>query len=171
MDKKISKTGVRERIGVIIKYLKLSGRSFSKACGFSESYYTTINDGISAEKLNKIVSVFPQISLQWLVTGQGNMLKDTPDTSSHNQAIQEYNELLQRHKELNSEYIALSRELRESNKEIRELRKQLDEERAAKQAAELRIAHLELQLAIQKKATEHSSAQHGDTHASPSNNL
>lgn len=112
------------------------------------------------------------IAANWLLTGQGNMLQDTPDTSSHNQAIQESNELLQRHEELNSEYIALSRELRESNKEIRELRRQLDEARAAKEAAEARITQLELRLAVQKKATERPSAQYGDTPAvSPSNNL
>ncbi len=67
--------GVKKRLDLIINELGVSGRRFARECGFSESYYATINDGIGADKLNKIVSAYPQVSLEWLVTGKGEMLK------------------------------------------------------------------------------------------------
>lgn len=66
--------GIKERLDLVIKHLNISGRAFSKKCGFSESYYATINDGIGADKLNKILSTFPEISARWLITGNGDML-------------------------------------------------------------------------------------------------
>ena len=38
--------GMKERLDLVIKHLGISGRAFSKQCGFSESYYATINEGI-----------------------------------------------------------------------------------------------------------------------------
>jgi hypothetical protein len=66
--------GIKDRLDLVISHLGISGRALSKQCGFSESYYATINDGIGADKLNKILSEFPEISAKWLITGKGEML-------------------------------------------------------------------------------------------------
>jgi len=76
MNKKISEIGVKERFDLIIKQLGISGREFSKSCGFSESYYSSISDGIGADKLNKIISKYPSISVRWIITGEGEMLRN-----------------------------------------------------------------------------------------------
>lgn len=66
---------IKNRLDLIIKELGISGRQFARECGFSESYYPKINEGIGANNLNKILSKFPQISADWLLTGEGEMFK------------------------------------------------------------------------------------------------
>lgn len=68
--------GIKDRLDMVIKYLGVSGRSFAKECGFSESYYATINEGIGADKLNKILSKHPELSARWILTGVGEMLEN-----------------------------------------------------------------------------------------------
>lgn len=70
---------LKERLDLVIKHLGISGRAFAKECGFSESYYATINEGIGADKLNKILSRYPELSARWILTGEGEMLdNDNP---------------------------------------------------------------------------------------------
>lgn len=68
--------GIKSRLELIIKDLGISGRTLSKECGFSESYFSTINDGIGADKLNKILSKYPNISARWLITGEGERYEE-----------------------------------------------------------------------------------------------
>lgn len=84
--------GIKERLGLIIKDLGISGRTLSKECGFSESYFSTINDGIGADKLNKILSKYPNISARWLITGEGAMYDENithNDASSNKKCVSE----------------------------------------------------------------------------------
>ncbi len=69
----------KERLDAIIKALGLSGRAFEKACGLANGSYSSIGDGVGADKLNKILVRFPQISAEWLLTGRGGMFKAAPD--------------------------------------------------------------------------------------------
>lgn len=78
--KKSPDAGIKARLDMVINRLGISGRAFSKECGFSESYYATINEGIGADKLNKILSIHPEISADWLLTGHGEMF--TKDANS-----------------------------------------------------------------------------------------
>lgn len=53
----------------------MSGRAFEKECGLANGSYSSIGNGVGADKLNKILSKFPQISADWLISGQGEMMK------------------------------------------------------------------------------------------------
>ncbi len=66
---------IKKRLDLVIKELGLSGRGFEKEVGLTNGSYTSIRDGVGADKLNKIVVRFPQISAEWLLTGEGEMLK------------------------------------------------------------------------------------------------
>ena len=81
--------GIKDRLDLGIKYLGISGRAFAKECGFSESYYATINEGIGADKLNKILSKHPELSARWLLTGKGEMLSSTAQNSGIDKEILE----------------------------------------------------------------------------------
>lgn len=70
----------KERLDLIIKELGLSGRAFEKECGLANGSYASIRDGVGADKLNKILIRFPHISAEWLLTGRGEMLKQTDDS-------------------------------------------------------------------------------------------
>ena len=85
--------GIKDRLDMVIKYLGVSGRSFAKECGFSESYYATINEGIGADKLNKILSKHPELSARWILTGEGEMLRDDGNNNLKN--IEDMEKLLE----------------------------------------------------------------------------
>ena len=67
-----------ERLLQIVEYYKLSVREFERVIGVSEGVINkTIarNTGLKAETIQKIVEKFPQISLNWILLGEGKMLK------------------------------------------------------------------------------------------------
>jgi hypothetical protein len=64
---------IKERLDLIINELGLSGRAFEKACGLANGSYSSIGNGVGADKLKKILIRFPQISADWLLVGRGEM--------------------------------------------------------------------------------------------------
>jgi hypothetical protein len=66
---------IKERLDLIIKELGLSGRAFEKECGLANGSYSSIKDGVRADKLSKILIRYPLISAEWLLTGRGEMFK------------------------------------------------------------------------------------------------
>ena len=66
---------IKQRLDLILKELGLSGRAFEKECGLANGSYSSIRDGVGADKLNKILIRYPQISADWLIGGNGEMMK------------------------------------------------------------------------------------------------
>lgn len=73
---------VKERLIDFIKSQNLSQGKFEKLLGFSNGYVNSISKGIGAEKLQRIIGVFPNLNPEWLLSGNGDMMitaaKDTP---------------------------------------------------------------------------------------------
>lgn len=71
-----------ERVELIIEKEGLNKNSFSKAIGISNNVTITriINEHRTPSRATceKIVSAFPTYNLEWLLTGEGEMLTDTP---------------------------------------------------------------------------------------------
>lgn len=63
-----------DRIRQIIKYQGISERSFCKEVGFSNGFLGKVND-IGSQKVRDIVVRYPHVSLEWLLLGEGSMLK------------------------------------------------------------------------------------------------
>ena len=66
---------LKDRLDLIIKELGLSGRQFEKECGLPHGSYSSISDGVGANKLKQILIKYPQISLDWIIMGDGDMFK------------------------------------------------------------------------------------------------
>ncbi|MFQ8861325.1 hypothetical protein [Alistipes putredinis] len=66
---------LKDRLDLIIKELGLSGRQFEKECGLPPGSYSSISDGVGANKLKQILIKYPQISLDWIIMGDGDMFK------------------------------------------------------------------------------------------------
>ena len=66
---------VKERIISFLKEKKLSQSAFEKSTGLSNGYVNNISKGIGAEKLQRIIEVYPELSQAWLLTGEGEMLR------------------------------------------------------------------------------------------------
>lgn len=69
---------IKDRIKQIIEVLGVKTASFEKAIGVANSYLRNVKN-VSAETCKSIVEVYPQISLDWLITGNGEMFsQETP---------------------------------------------------------------------------------------------
>ncbi len=66
---------IKKRLDLVVKELGLSGRAFEKECGLANGSYSSIRDGVGADKLNKILLRYPQVSADWLISGSGEMMK------------------------------------------------------------------------------------------------
>ena len=81
-----------ERVELIIEKEGLNKNSFSKAIGISNNVTITriINEHRTPSRATceKIVSAFPIYNLEWLLTGEGDMLTDTQSQTFHSNARQ-----------------------------------------------------------------------------------
>lgn len=87
---------IKKRLDLIIKELGLSGRQFERECGLPAGSYSSISDGIGANKLKQILIKYPQISLEWLIMGDGAMLKNSSaSTGTNDKNLERIDKLLE----------------------------------------------------------------------------
>lgn len=56
----------------------LSVKKFEEMCGLSNGYINSMKSGYGSNKLSQVLSVFPELNRDWLVYGEGEMLKISP---------------------------------------------------------------------------------------------
>lgn len=76
---------VKQRLIEFIKYKKLSQNRFEKLIGLSNGYVNNISRSVGASKLQSIIGIFPELNPEWLLTGEGEMLKE-PETPKYREA-------------------------------------------------------------------------------------
>lgn len=69
------KSAVKERLECFLKLKKISKTEFGKRIGVSASYVTGIRKSLAQEKISSIVREWPDLNIEWLLTGEGEMLK------------------------------------------------------------------------------------------------
>lgn len=69
----------RERINELISWLKISRAEFERRAGLSNGYTRNLGGVPGAEKLEAILRAFPAVSRDWLLTGEGEMLKNSTE--------------------------------------------------------------------------------------------
>lgn len=74
------KSAVKERLIAFINYLGMSKNAFENACGLSTRYVSNISASVSPDKLKQISLKFPELNVEWLLTGQGDMLREALST-------------------------------------------------------------------------------------------
>ena len=107
---------IKERIQVLIEALEVSGREFCKSIGQSNSWNRTIGKNIGTDIVVKILSTYPQVNINWLVLGEGEIFID----NSTNELREAPSKLY-----FNKNYEAMFEELRLDNKDLREENKKL----------------------------------------------
>lgn len=68
-------TSIKERTIMFVKHLGVSMKTFEEACGLSSGYVTSMRKGFGPDKLNNVLNAYPQLNRDWLLYGEGNMLK------------------------------------------------------------------------------------------------
>lgn len=77
-------SAVKQRLVQFIKFMHLTQKAFEDRCGMSNGYVANIRKGIGEDKLLNIVQQFPQLNREWLLYGEGQMLKSTPSVQQNN---------------------------------------------------------------------------------------
>lgn len=68
---------MKQRIKEYLKYKGVKIIDFSATIGVSNAYISSIRRSIQPDKLTRIQECYPDLNIEWLVTGRGNML-NTP---------------------------------------------------------------------------------------------
>lgn len=75
---------MKERILFMINELGLSVAEFERICDISNGAVSKMGDNTRKSTLDKISNAFPRINRNWLLTGEGEMLKDKPTSIIQN---------------------------------------------------------------------------------------
>ena len=65
---------VGERMDIFIKSKGLGRYQFEMKCGLSQGYIANIRNSPHPDKIKKIVNVYPELNVEWLVIGRGKMV-------------------------------------------------------------------------------------------------
>lgn len=70
----MSGKAVKERLKAFIDYKRLTQETFAISIGVSSGYMGAMRKGPSIDVLNNIAIEYPELNIEWLVIGRGEML-------------------------------------------------------------------------------------------------
>lgn len=68
---------IKDRTIKFVKFKKLQMKEFERMCGLSSGYVTSMRKGYGSDKLKNVLAAFPELNREWLLYGEGEMLKPT----------------------------------------------------------------------------------------------
>ena len=74
----------RNRLLEFIEYKRISKRQFYIHAGLSSGFLTK-NKNIGSDKIKKIISAYPELRVEWVIMGTGNMICDSVDKRAKNE--------------------------------------------------------------------------------------
>lgn len=75
---------VKQRIKDFCKTKHLTISAFENLCNLTNGYVAAIRRSVGNEKLASILQAFPELNREWLLYGEGEMLKSPPGVQQHN---------------------------------------------------------------------------------------
>ena len=105
--------GIVGRVIQIIDYKKISTRKFCLEIGVANGFLDKVKD-VGSEKVLRILKTYPEISAEWLIAGEGEMLKSSQSNSEYKDSVL-LREMLQ---EKDIEIKTLNREIGELQREL-----------------------------------------------------
>lgn len=66
--------GAKDRLLAFIRHLGMKNAEFERACNLSNGFVQNTNDRIRRSSLNQIAAAFPELNVDWVVNGTGEML-------------------------------------------------------------------------------------------------
>lgn len=85
---------IKERVKTFAESRSLTIRGFEKAVSLSNGYINNLKNGFSPNVLSRILETFPDLSREWLLYGEGEMLKEEVPTAeiSYRDGVPYYDE-------------------------------------------------------------------------------
>ncbi len=122
-------TNIKERVLQIAKYKGISYEVFSQKIGMTYSSFKgeAKKTPLNSDAIANILTIIPNISPEWLITGKGDMLRQDPTPSSNPSS--DHNQLILYLKEA---IIDKDKYIEELNREISRLQTLLDIEKYGK---------------------------------------
>lgn len=65
---------IKERTLEFIRHKGITMKAFEQKCDLSTGYVTSMRKGFGTQKLNNVLNAFPELSRDWLLYGEGDML-------------------------------------------------------------------------------------------------
>lgn len=66
---------VKDRTIKFIKFKGITMKTFEQKCDLSTGYVTSMRKGYGVDKLNNVLTAYPDLNREWLLYGEGEMLK------------------------------------------------------------------------------------------------
>lgn len=66
----------KERLKEFVKYKGIGRNRFEELVGISSGYISSKSPSVGSEIIEKIVYIYHDLNIEWLVTGRGQMIKD-----------------------------------------------------------------------------------------------
>lgn len=116
---------VKERIYKFTDQKCITIRRFEELCGLSNGYVSSMRKGLGTRKLNNVLTAFPELNRDWLLYGEGDMIKkvehisdDTTDGDSNNDAMNRILQEIVEQRRLMAEVISVNKEMAATNRDI-----------------------------------------------------
>lgn len=88
---------IKERLLFFLKHIGVGQTKFEELVGLSRGAINKIKDGVSTQTIVKIVDYYPELSINWLLLGQGEMIhskRNVPENTLHQAEIDRLVEVL-----------------------------------------------------------------------------
>jgi len=82
---------IRERLNEFLAVVDLSKRKFQEDIGVSPAYFANAVNNISPRVIQRIKKAHPELNVEWLQTGQGNMFAEGFENNTINIDVSEDN--------------------------------------------------------------------------------
>lgn len=76
-------TTIKDRTIEFVKHKGITMKAFEQRCGLSSGYVTSMRKGFGSDKLNNVLIAFPELNRDWLLYGEGDMIKGSVSQTSH----------------------------------------------------------------------------------------
>lgn len=78
---------VKERTYEFIQSKGIKVSQFEVMCGLSNGYVSSMRKGYGDDKLNNVLKMFPDLNREWLLYGEGPMLKEIGATATDTETV------------------------------------------------------------------------------------
>lgn len=71
--------GIKDRLYQFLAIKNLKPSAFERKCGLSNGFCSKVNDNVTDGSISLITKAFPELNINWLKTGFGDMLNESEE--------------------------------------------------------------------------------------------